>query len=326
MKKLFAVMFLFSFSMVGWSQLSQDQVLELLAKNSPEQATKTLVNEGIGFQMDDAFLAQLAKHPKVLSLLLNKFLGKNRAVVVTKPLTAAEVNTDPNALVIQKIYELANNLSVSNRLEANPEVIDRRLGFRDFMVRAVMEPNHTVTLNQIKDRLGSNDFLPTWVEDLVNKSVAGKDAGYPQVQLTANRSANLALPSSDRGIHGYLGLYMVKGDPNKKDFSLEENLVYSHPDFPMVYDTKKEAFEPGKIEKRSITTLKLTKIFKERGSLELYPGTWGIRFKHTTGNHSMRSDQTAYVTVEPGKSYDLKFAWETNDKGNYEMKMTLVPR
>lgn len=324
MKFLFAVLLLF-FSLSGYCQLNREQVLELLKTQNPESVASSLYTEGINFEIDASFLEKLVQHPQVLKILLARVISTREDSGV-RPLSASEVATNPDALVIQKIYELTNNLTVANRLETTPEVIERRLGFRDFMVRTLMEPNHKVSLAQIQTSLGSDSFLPEWVKDLVNTSYEAKTKGFSKVSLTAHRSANITLPSSDRGVHGFLGFFMVKGSPEDADFLLEDHLIYSHPTFPMIYDIKTQAFQPAKIEKNSITTLSLTKILKEIGSVELFPGTWGIRFKHTTGEGSLRSDQTSYIQIEPGVDYDLTFKWENNDKGQGRMNFYLVPK
>lgn len=315
-------------SLFCWSQLSKDQVLKLLSEKSPESAAAAISASGFDFELDADFMAQLCAHPETLQLILARIVNANNTGQAThlRPIGAKEVTQDPKALVIQKIYELNNNLTVANRLETTPEVIDRRLGFRDFMVRTLMEPNHEITLSQIESRLGSEDFLLPWVKTLVNDSVKAKEENYPKVTFSADKSATLSLSSAERGIQGYLGLFMVKGDHTRQDFSLEDNLIYTHPELPMTYNTKKEIFEPGRLEKSRITTLNLGKIFKNFETFQLYPGTWGLRFRHTNGNHSLRSDRTVYFDVEPGKEYDMKFAWVNSSNGVGLMDMQLVEK
>lgn len=299
--------------------------MALLDGDDPQAVITALSKEGLAFEPDKALLDQLCANPEVLRLLMARYVRANGGEGNVRPILATEINQDPNALVIQKVYELTNNLKVANRMETTPEVIDRRLGFRDFLVRTLMEPNHQIDLKTIEDKIGSQDYFPEWVKTLINSSVAAKKEGYPVVKFKANRSANLTLSSAERGIHGYLGLYMVKGSPEADGFSLEDNLIYSQPTFPLSYHTKTTEFEPGKIEKNLITTLNLTKIFKKTEALKLFPGTWGIRFKHTNGEGSLRSDRTEYFKLEPGQNYEMRFSWDTDSRGIGRMEMKLVP-
>jgi len=309
----------------GWAQLSRDQVHALLTGDDPHAAATAMGKEGLAFEPDQALFDELCANPQVMRLLLAGLVRVSGGESTARPLLATEISQDPNALVIQKIYELTNNLNVANRMETTPDVIDRRLGFRDFLVRTVMEPNHNIALKAIEEKLGSEEYLPDWVESLVNASVSAKKEGYPMVKFKAKRSANLTLSTSERGIQGFLGLYMVNASPEAEGFSLEDNLIYTHPTFPLNYDTKEADFNPGKIEKSLITTLNLTKIFRKTQPLKLFPGTWGIRFKHTNGEGSLRSDRTEYFQVEPGQNYNMQFSWETDNRGIGRMAMKLIP-
>ena len=69
--------------------------------------------------------------------------------------------------------------------------------------------------------------------------------------------------------------------------------------------------------------VRLGKELQERGSIDIYPGTWGIRIRHTDGYDRLRSDVTDYIQIQPGQSYILNIAWEKAPFGGKQLAFTL---
>ncbi len=300
--------------------LSQDWDA-LIQDNDVHAFKAALKKQDSRFKIDASFMARICDRPEMVQAVLDHLYGQSDHQ------TAASVAPSPNAPgkpapppahagndgnrshvpfsggndnnAVQRLYKKLADLEGQN----DPAGVKKRLEARSILTGFIMDKASQFTA-QVPG-------LPEWVSEMIQSADKARRKGYPQITLTADKRVSFTASDQEKGVKAYMSLYMVKQSPDgETPFELRDELLTSLDSWPLAYDQETDDFELAVLGKHYSTIVNFRKIFNDVEPITLYPGQWALRIKHTNGYNQLRSDQTAYFTVEPGKNYELELSWE----------------
>ena len=291
--------------------VSEPDWAKLIKKGDPNQLVAAIREKGPDYRVDSELFQRLCNHPALIQAVLDYLqdgyeqelqgiseADPSQTVTIRPPSRAvAEKPLPDKDLVSRKVRELLDELLVSQKLQGSAGSL-KNMQTREFLTRIIMD------LGQEAD-LSGYPQAPSWVREMSERAGKAKSKGFSKLKFSVDKVSFSGL-ERENGVRVYIGLFMVSHRPQDTGFfNLEDAFLLSHEAFPVKYIAEDGSFQLSPIGKPSRTVLRLGKILNRMKSLDLFPGIWGFRVRHTTGNGDLRSEQTHYFQVDAGHEYQL---------------------